>query len=41
MNTGSQKYKIPIEEYVTLLNNLQLLSTVEVNGHKVITLNDK
>lgn len=34
-----QKYKIPIEEYVTLLNNLQLVSTVEVNGRKAIELN--
>lgn len=34
-----QKYKIPIEEYVTLLNNLQLLSTIEVNGQKVIGVN--
>lgn len=34
-----QKYKIPIEEYVTLLNNLQLVSTVEVNGRKAIKLN--
>lgn len=36
-----QKYKIPIEEYVTLLNNLQLLSTVEVSGQKVIGMNEK
>lgn len=34
-----QKYKVPIEEYVTLLNNLQLVSTVEVNGRKAIDLN--
>ena len=34
-----QKYKIPIEEYVTLLNNLQVVSMVEVNGQKVIGLN--
>lgn len=35
-----QKYKVPIEEYVTLLNNLQLVSMVEVNGRKVIGLNE-
>lgn len=36
-----QKYKIPIEEYVTLLNNFQLLSTVEVNGQKAIWVNEE
>ena len=36
-----QKYKIPIEEYITLLNNLQLVSTVEVNGQKAIGINEK
>lgn len=35
-----QKYKVTIEEYVTLLNNLQLVSMVEVNGRKAISLND-
>ena len=36
-----QKYKIPIEEYVTLLNNLQFVSMVEVNGQKVIGVNEE
>lgn len=31
-----QKYKVPIEEYVTLLNNLQLVSMVEVNGKRLL-----
>lgn len=35
-----QKYKVPIEEYVTLLNNLQLISMVEVNGQKVIEVHE-
>ena len=35
-----QKYKIPIEEYVTLLNNLQLVSMVEVNGQKAIEVRE-
>ena len=36
-----QKYKVPIEEYVTLLNNLQLVSMVKVNGRKAISLNEE
>lgn len=36
-----QKYKVPIEEYVTLLNNLQLISTVERNGQKLIQIYDE
>ena len=34
-----QKHKIPIEEYVTFLNNLQLISMIESNGRKEISLN--
>lgn len=36
-----QRYKIPIEEQVTLLNNLQVVSMVEVNWQKAISLNEE